>query len=213
MPIAGRDVFTSASIGIAVGHAEYASPDEIMHHADTAMYHAKRLGRARHEMFDVDMHTRARDRLGVENDLRRAVSQNDFELHYQPIVLLRTRMCVGFESLVRWRRDGEMVSPSVFIPIAEELGLMDELGTWILHQACRTFADWQRRFPDSGLDYITINASGRQLTHRSFVLAVEEAIRTSNLAPSAVRIEITETALMDNPTLAVEVLTQLRELG
>jgi len=213
VPIGGRDVFTSASIGIAVGHAEYASPDEIMRDADTAMYHAKRLGKARHELFDVDMHTRERDRLGMENDLRRAVSQNDFEVHYQPIVLLDTRMCVGFESLVRWRRNGEMVSPALFIPIAEELGLMDELGTWILHQACRTFADWQRRFPDSGLEYITVNASGRQLTHRAFVLEVEKAVRTSGLAPSAVRIEITETALMDNPGRAVDVLTQLREYG
>jgi diguanylate cyclase (GGDEF)-like protein/PAS domain S-box-containing protein len=213
VPIAGRDVFTSASIGIAVGHAEYASPDEIVRDADAAMYHAKRLGRSRHELFDADMHTRARDRLGMENDLRRAVSENDFELHYQPIVLLGTRMCVGFESLVRWRRNGEMVSPGVFIPIAEELGLMDELGTWILHQACRTFADWRQRFPHAGLDYITVNASGRQLTHRSFVVEVEKAVRTSRLPPSAVRIEITETALMDNPTHAVEVLTQLREFG
>jgi len=213
VPIAGRDVFTSVSIGIAVGHAEYASPDEMMRDADTAMYHAKRLGKARHEMFDADMNTRARDRLGMENDLRRAISQNDFEVHYQPIVLLGTRMCVGFESLVRWRRDGQMVSPVVFIPMAEELGLIDELGTWIMHQACRTFADWQRRFPDAGLEYITINASGRQLTHRSFVVEVEKAVRTSGLAPSAVRIEITETALMDNPGQAVDVLTQLREFG
>jgi diguanylate cyclase (GGDEF)-like protein len=213
VPIAGRDVFTSTSIGIAFGQPEYAAPDEIMRDADTAMYHAKTLGRARHEVFDADMHTRARDRLGMENDLRRAVDYDDFEVHYQPIVLLRTRKCVGFESLVRWKRNGEMVSPAIFVPMAEELGLIDKLGTWILHRACQTFADWQRRFPDAGLEYITVNASGRQLTQPSFVVEVEKAVRDSGLAPSSVRIEITETALMDNPRHAVEMLTRLRESG
>ena len=140
-------MFTSASIGIAFGPAQYTNPEEIMRDADTAMYHAKARGKARHELFDADMHARVRDRLGLENDLRRAVASNDFEVHYQPIVSLTSGMCVGFESLVRWTRNGEPVSPATFIPIAEELGLIEPLGTWVLQQACRTFADWQRRFP------------------------------------------------------------------
>jgi diguanylate cyclase (GGDEF)-like protein/PAS domain S-box-containing protein len=213
MTIAGREVFTSASIGIAFGHAEYQIPDEIMRDADASMYQAKTNGKGRHEVFDADMHTRARDRLEFESDLRRAVSANDFEVHYQPIVLLDTRMCVGFESLVRWKRNDKMVSPALFIPIAEELGLIETLGTWILHQACHTFADWQRRFPDSGLEYITVNASGRQLTQPTFVFEVEQAMSKSGLKPSTLRIEITETALMDNPRHAVDVLTRLREMG
>ena len=141
-------MFTSASIGIAFGPAHYNNPDEIMRDADTAMYHAKSRGKARHEVFDADMHARVRDRLGLENDLRHAVANNDFEVHYQPIVSLASGMCVGFESLVRWTRNGKPVSPVTFIPIAEELGLIEPLGTWVLQQACQTFADWQRRFPD-----------------------------------------------------------------
>ena len=120
--IGGREVFTSASIGIAFGRAHYNNPDEIMRDADTAMYHAKSRGKARHELFDADMHARELDRLGLENDLRHAVNNNDFEVHYQPIVLLDSGMCVGFESLVRWTRNGKPVSPATFIPLAEELG-------------------------------------------------------------------------------------------
>ena len=145
--IAGREVFTSASIGIAFGPAHYTNPDEIMRDADTAMYHAKSRGKARHEVFDADMHARVRDRLSLENDLRRAIAANDFEVHYQPIVSLASGMCVGFESLVRWKRNGEPVSPVTFMPIAEELGLIEPLGTWVLQEACRTFANWQRQFP------------------------------------------------------------------
>ena len=129
--IGGREVFTSASIGIAFGRAQYNNPDEIMRDADTAMYHAKSRGKARHELFDADMHARELDRLGLENDLRHAVNNNDFEVVYQPIVSLASGMCVGFESLVRWTRNGKPVSPVTFIPIAEELGLIEPLGTWV----------------------------------------------------------------------------------
>jgi diguanylate cyclase (GGDEF)-like protein/PAS domain S-box-containing protein len=211
--IDGREVFTSASIGIAPGLHQYTGPDEIMRDADTAMYHAKARGKARHEVFDADMHARAQDRLSLENDLRRAVNSHDFEVHYQPIVLLASGMCVGFESLVRWTRNGEAVSPATFVPMAEELGLIEPLGTWVLQQACLTFADWKRRFPDRGLDCITINASSRQLTQQNFVNLVEDAVHHAGLQPCNVRIEITETALMDSPGAAAEVLRQLRNFG
>ena len=171
--IAGREVFTSASIGIAFGPAHYTNPDEIMRDADTAMYHAKSRGKSRHEVFDADMHARVRDRLSLENDLRRAIASNDFEVHYQPIVSLTSGMCIGFESLVRWTRNGEPVSPVTFIPIAEELGLIEPLGTWVLQEACRTFANWQRQFPDAGLDCITVNVSSRQLVQQNFPRVVQ----------------------------------------
>ena len=174
--IGGREVFTSASIGIAFGQAQYNNPDEIMRDADTAMYHAKSRGKARHELFDADMHARELDRLGLENDLRHAVNTNDFEVHYQPIVLLSSGMCVGFESLARWTRNGKPVSPATFIPLAEELGIIEPLGTWMLQQACTTFADWKRRFPDAGLDYITVNVSSRQLMQQNFLWMVEQAV-------------------------------------
>src|SRR5262249_11707582 len=159
----------SASIGIAFSRSEYTNPEELMRDADTAMYHAKDHGKARHELFDADMHARELDRLGFEGDLRQAVKNNDFEVHYQPIVVLGTGMCAGFESLVRWTRNGKPVSPVQFIPVAEELGLIEPLGTWVLQEACRTFADWQRRYPGCGLEYITVNVSARQLTQQGFL--------------------------------------------
>ena len=213
MSMDGREVFTTASIGIAFGVPDYESPDDIMRDADTAMYHAKSRGKARHELFDAELHARSRTRLELENDLRRAIKANDFEVHYQPIVLLTSGMCVGFESLVRWNRDGKAISPAVFIPIVEELGLIEPLGAWVLEQACRTFAGWQQRFPRSGLDYITVNASGRQLMHQNFARVVEQAVAKTGLRPCDLRIEVTETALMDSPDVASKVLRELRDFG
>ena len=211
--VAGREVFTTASIGIAFGTSEHSNPDEIMRDADTAMYQAKSRGKARHEMFDADMHARTRDRLDLENDLRHAVGAKDFEVVYQPIVLLETGMCVGFESLVRWTRHGKPVSPVTFIPMAEELGLIEPLGSWILQQACEAFARWQREYPEAGLDYITVNVSSRQLTQQNFLRIVEQAVERTGMKPRDLRLEITETALMDSPATAAEVLRQLRAFG
>jgi diguanylate cyclase (GGDEF)-like protein/PAS domain S-box-containing protein len=211
--LGGREVFTSASIGIAFGPGHYKNPDDIMRDADTAMYHAKSRGKARHEVFDADMHARVRDRLDLESDLRQAVSTNDFEVHYQPIVSLESGMCVGFESLVRWTRHGKPVSPVLFIPVAEELGLIESVGTWVLQQACRTFAGWQRQFPDSGLEYITVNVSSRQLLQQNFPRIIEKAVVAARLKPRQVRLEITETALLESPQQAAAMLRELREFG
>jgi EAL domain-containing protein (putative c-di-GMP-specific phosphodiesterase class I) len=154
-----------------------------------------------------------RDRLSLENDLRRAIAANDFEVHYQPIVSLTSGMCVGFESLVRWSRNGEPVSPVIFVPIAEELGLIESLGTWVLQEACRTFAGWQRRYPEAALDCITVNVSSRQLVKQNFPRVVEQAVRETGLRPADLRVEITETALLDNPGEAAGVLRELRDFG
>jgi diguanylate cyclase (GGDEF)-like protein/PAS domain S-box-containing protein len=211
--IGGREVFTSASIGIAFSRMEYANPEEMMRDADTAMYHAKARGRSRHELFDADMHARAIDRLSLESDLRNAINTHAFEVYYQPIVSLASRMCVGFEALVRWKRNGESVAPSKFIPVAEELGLIEPLGTWVLQQACCTYADWKRRFPGGGLECITVNVSTRQILQQNFLYIVEQAVRGAGLKPSDLRLEITETALMENPLHSAEVLRGLRDFG
>ena len=211
--VAGRELFTTASIGIAFGAGDHTSPDEILRDADTAMYHAKSRGKARHEMFDADLHARTKDRLDLENDLRHAVDNKDFEVFYQPIVLLGSGMCVGFESLIRWTRNGKAVSPVTFVPMAEELGLIESLGTWILQQVCETFAVWKRRYPNAGLDYVTVNVSSRQLMQQNFLRIVEQAVEKSGLKPRDLRLEITETALMDSPAIAAQVLRQLREFG
>jgi diguanylate cyclase (GGDEF)-like protein/PAS domain S-box-containing protein len=211
--IAGREVFTSASIGIACAAAHYNDAEEIMRDADTAMHYAKSQGKARHELFDAGLHARVRDRLDLENDLRHAVGSNGLEVHYQPIVSLRSRRCVGFESLVRWTRDGKAVSPAAFVPIAEELGLIEPLGTWVLEQACRTFAEWQRQFPAAQLDYITVNVSSRQLMQQNFQRIVERAVDAAGLRPCDLRLEITETALLNSPRDAAQLLQELRDFG
>ncbi len=212
-PISGRDVVTSASIGIAFCRQEYESPEEIMRDADTAMYHAKAHGKARHELFDADMHARALDRLGLESDLRHAVKNSSFEVHYQPIVSLSTRMCLGFESLVRWNRNGKPVSPAEFVPMAEELGIIEPLGTWVMREACRTFSEWQRRFPERQLEYVTVNVSAKQLVQQGFIYLVEQVVEQNEMSPADLRLEITETALMDAPQFAAQVLSELREFG
>jgi len=211
--VGGREVFTSASIGIACIRPEYKNPEEIMRDADTAMYHAKSQGKARHELFDADMHARTLGRLDLENALRQAVTSHALEVHYQPIVWLASARCAGFEALVRWSRDGKMVSPADFVPIAEELGLIDELGSWVLRESCVQFVEWQRRYPDAGLDYITVNVSARQLLQQGFVRLVEETVEDTGIRPESLRLEITETALMGNPRDVANVLHGLREFG
>jgi len=211
--IGGREVFTSASIGIAFSGHHYTNAEEIMRDADAAMYHAKARGRARHELFDADMHARALDRLGLESDLRHAVKSSDFEVHYQPIVSLTSGACAGFEALVRWKRNGQIVAPDKFIPVAEELGLIEPLGTWVLQEACRAFADWQRRFPEAALECITVNVSTRQLLQQNFVHLVELAVQQAGLRPADLRLEITETTLMGNPYTTADTLHELRDFG
>jgi len=211
--IGGREVVTSASIGIAISRLEYTNPEEIMRDADTAMYHAKSHGKARHELFDADMHAKALDRLGLESDLRHAVKSSAFEVHYQPIVSLHSRMCTGFESLVRWNRNGKPVSPADFVPVAEELGIIEPMGTWVMREACAKFVEWKARFPEAGLECITVNVSARQLVQQGFIYLVEQTVEQNNMDPADLRLEITETALMDAPQFAAKVLAELREYG
>jgi diguanylate cyclase (GGDEF)-like protein/PAS domain S-box-containing protein len=209
----GREIVTSASIGIAFSRREYASPEEVIRDADAAMHHAKTHGKARHELYDADMHRQTLDRLGFETDLRNAVKAHAFEVYYQPIVSLNSRMCIGFESLIRWKRNGKFVSPAEFIPMAEELGLIDSIGTWVMEQACRSFVEWQRRFPAAKIQYITVNVSARQLIQQGFTKVVEDVVEKTGITPADLRLEITETAVMDAPRAVAEVLSELRNAG
>ena len=212
-PIGGREVVTSASIGIAISRVDHGTAEELMRDADTAMCHAKSHGKARHELFDSDTHARTADRLGLENDLRVAVKGNCFEVHYQPIVSLNSRMTTGFESLVRWNRHGKPVSPADFIPLAEELGIIEPLGTWVMQQACEKFVEWKARYPQTQLDCITVNVSAKQIVQQGFVYLVEQTVEQNRMNPADLRLEITETALMDAPQFVARVLAELREFG
>jgi diguanylate cyclase (GGDEF)-like protein/PAS domain S-box-containing protein len=211
--LAGREMFATASIGVALSGSSYTRPEDIMRDADTAMYRAKALGRARHEVFDASLHAKVIDRLGFENDLRGAIERGEFVLHYQPIVSLASGRWTGFEALVRWERAGRCVAPSEFIPIAEETGMIEPLGTWVLQEACRQLAAWRKETPDGPVPVITVNVSTRQLTRANFVQVVKDALRTSTLMPGDLRLEITETVLMEDPERAEVVLRELRRLG
>ncbi|MGQ0733007.1 MAG: putative bifunctional diguanylate cyclase/phosphodiesterase [Acidobacteriota bacterium] len=211
--LGGRELFVSASIGVAVSGPDTASPEEIMRNADAAMYRAKARGKARHEVFDADMQAEDRDRLAFENDLRQAVDRDQLVLHYQPIVALHSGAWTGFEALVRWRRGGQTILPSRFIPLAEEIGAVEPIGEWVLRQACQQFATWRRRYPDQPLSGITVNVSPKQLMRPDFVALVGEVIREAKLSRGELRLEITETSLMNRPEAVADVLRELRGLG
>jgi EAL domain-containing protein (putative c-di-GMP-specific phosphodiesterase class I) len=211
--IRGREVFVTASIGIALSHAGYKRPDQVMRDADTAMYRAKALGKARFEVFDASMHTRLMDRLSLETDLRRAIERGEFALHYQPIVALSSGRWTGFEALLRWQRGGRWIPPDEFVPVVEEIGLIDSLGAWVIREACRQMAVWRAQFPNSRRLGVTVNVAARQLARPDFVETVRGALAQANLPPGDLRIEITETTLMENPDRAEVVLRDLRAMG
>jgi diguanylate cyclase (GGDEF)-like protein/PAS domain S-box-containing protein len=209
----GREVSTSASIGIALNRPDHRRSNDIMRDADIAMYRAKSAGKARHELFDADMQAEFVDKLAFELDLRRAVEREELWLSYQPIVSLESGQMVALETLVRWNRGGAAVPPSEFIPVAEELGLIEPLGIWVLKQACGQFAEWRRRHPHSSVTHLTVNVSTKQLVQPDFTTIVKTVVHDARMEPGALHLEITETALMRDPDLVVSVLNELRSFG
>lgn len=210
------EVTITASIGIAFSAAGYQKPEELLRDADTAMYEAKSRGKARHALFDPRMHTYAMRQLQLENDLRRALERNNFFLVYQPIMALDTDQLVGFEGLVRWQHpERGLVNPGEFIPVAEETGLITSLGEWVLSEACRQLREWQAQMPflkKSGLR-ISINLSGKQLMQEHIVGIVERVLAQHDVDPHCLKLEITESVVMENIEVAMRKLEQMRALG
>ena len=205
----GHEIYASASVGIAFGDSRYRSADDLLRDADLAMYRAKALGRSRCQTFDPSMHTSAIQRLTLENELRRAMEREEFEVHYQPIIELETNAVCGFEALVRWvRADGTMTYPSDFIKVAEETGLIVPLTNLVLRQACYQVARWQRVF-DRPLT-LTINISSRLFDRPTLVDEVRDAIASSGLLPRTLRLEITESFLLNSSDAVAERLDELR---
>ena len=210
----GQEVFASISIGIAVGNGEYASIGDLLRDADTAMYRAKALGKARAELFDRTMHDAVLARLQIESDLRRAVERDQFSLFYQPIHSLSPQGLVGFEALIRWRHPVRgLVPPNLFIPIAEETGVIISIGDWVLREACRQIKAWQIEFPASPPIAVGVNVSGKQLRRPEFVGEVRQAIESNGLEPKSLRLEITETALVEDADTVSQTLIALKALG
>ncbi len=209
----GQEVFTSASIGIAFNEIDCEKAEHLLRDADTAMYYAKAAGRARHEVFNKKMHDESVSRLQFHNDLQRAVERQEFDIRYQPIVALRSGTLSGFEVLVRWRHpDKGPVDPSEFIGHAEETGLIVRIGQWVLAEACRQLRAWQQAgvgVPDLS---ISVNVSKRQVAHPAFVEDIRRILQESGVDGSRLKLEITESVIMQNPDAIADVLAKLKAL-
>jgi diguanylate cyclase (GGDEF)-like protein len=210
----GQEFFTTASIGVVVAGRQYASARDLLRDADVAMYSAKTAGKNRVVKFDRSMQAAAVDRLRLESDLRHAIARDELRLVFQPIVSLATRKLAGFEALVRWQHDGRLVSPADFIPIAEETGLIVPIGRWVLAEACRTLADWRQRLGDAaeGLT-MAVNLSRRQLSDPDLPAAVTDALTRHAIPPARLKLEITESVIMEETDASRGALRKLNEAG
>ena len=212
--LSGREVFTTVSMGIAPSATGYERAEDILRDADTAMYRAKSAGKARYEIFDKAMHARAINLLQMETDMRRALEREEFVLHYQPIVALENFRLRGFEALVRWQHpERGFISPMDFIPVAEETGMIVPLGEWVMREACRQMNGWQRMFPLEHPLFITVNLSSKQFSQTTLISTFAMILQETGVKPHSVKLEITESVVMENIETATEMLRQLRSLG
>jgi diguanylate cyclase (GGDEF)-like protein/PAS domain S-box-containing protein len=209
-----KEVFTTASIGIAPGNSGYRTPTEILRDADTAMYKAKALGRSRFVVFDAGMRAQAVACLELESDLRRAVDNQEFVLYYQPKVSLKTSRIVGAEALIRWRHPVHgIVPPDQFIPLAEETGLIVPIGLWVLREACTAMHRWHAEFPTVPPLEVSVNVSVRQFREPDLQAQVSAILAETQLDPATLQLEITESVLMDDLTAVSGLLDGLKTLG
>ena len=207
----GHEAFVTVSIGIVMGQGDKASAEELLRSADTAMYRAKGSGRGQHQMFEATMHARAVKMLEMETDLWRALERDELRLHYQPIINLNGGQIEGFEALVRWQHPSRgLVSPADFIPLAEESGLIVPIGWWVLEEACRQAQGWQAEF---GPLWMSVNLSPKQLSQPDILERVKSAIERTGFDPHLLKLEITESVLMENSDLSAQMLREIQDLG
>ena len=206
--IEGHQIVTDISIGISVAPMDAVESDELLRNADMALYDAKADGRGTFRFFEPEMNTRMKVRRELEMDLRRALASEQFELHYQPLVVLETNEVNAFEALLRWNHPTRgLISPADFIPIAEETGLIVPLGEWVLKAACTEAASWPEHIK------VAVNLSPAQLNSRNLVSMVMSALNESGMAPHKLQLEITETVLLQNTFTTLATLHELRKMG
>ena len=209
-----KEVFASASMGIAHSDNDYKMPEEILRDSELAMYRAKRDGKAQSIIFEKRFRQSTLSPIDLDTDLRRALDRDEMELHYQPIISMRDRRISGFEALLRWsHRSRGAISPNEFIPLAEETGLIYDLGQWVLRKACEQIAGWNKDKSKEEQLEISINLSGRQFSDPNLVVGIVENIEKSGFNAEFLKIEITESALMENAQRSVSMLNQLKDLN
>lgn len=210
----GCELFTDSSIGIVLSSINYQQPEQLLQAAETAMNQAKGLGKSRYAVFHTSMQERAVRPLHLDADLRRALENKEFQVYYQPILSLVNHQITGFEALVRWLHpERGLVSPAEFIPLAEESSLIIPLGAWVLREAISQIMAWQQKFPTNPPLSISVNVSAVQLVQPCFIERIDRLLKETGINPLSLKLEITETAVMENAKLVTNVLEYLKERG
>lgn len=212
--VEGSEVFSNASIGIAISASSEEPAQNLLRDADVAMYRAKAGGRGHYAVFEPAMSAGVRARLELENDLRRAVERDEFIVYYQPKVSLRSGRVCGMEALLRWERPRRgLTSPLEFIPLAEDTGLIVPIGEWVLKEACQQAREWQEMYPTDPPLTISVNLSARQLRQADLVERVAGILRGTGLDPSSLELEVTESMMLSGAGDAIDILHELKDLG
>jgi diguanylate cyclase (GGDEF)-like protein/PAS domain S-box-containing protein len=212
--IDGHEIYMTASIGIISSDMEYDDPEQLLRDADIAMYSAKSRGRARYELFQLEMRNNFLEELSLEYDLRHAVQNNELCLLYQPIISLETNSLAGFEALVRWKHPiNGLLSPRDFLSIAENTGLVLTIDHWALKTAASQLNEWLKKYPVDQLLSVNVNLSAKYLRHRNLVEEVEQILNLTGLAGSRLKLEVTESAIMENSKHIMATLNRLRGMG
>jgi diguanylate cyclase (GGDEF)-like protein len=206
-----RKIFTGASIGIVFGATTYQNGTELLRDADIAMYRSKALGRGRYAIFDREMYAQTLYLSQMETDLRHAIERQEFLLHYQPIISLSTDKVTGFEALLRWQHPEKgLVYPGDFIAIAEDTGLIVSIGEWVLQEACQQLRIWQQKIPTAASVHVSVNLSGRQIKQLNFADKLTQILSDTGLSGSSLRLELTESMLMDKGEQTIELLSKIK---
>ncbi|MVV47086.1 EAL domain-containing protein [Pseudomonas sp. PB120] len=211
-PIEGHQLFINTSIGISLFPADALSAEQLLRNADSALSKAKNTGRNGYALYTEELTAHAQQRVETAFELRRALEQQELRVHYQPVHDLKTRRLIGVEALVRWEHPQRgLISPAEFIPIAERTGLIAEIDAWVMHQSCLQMCQWQRA--GVALSFVAVNVSSRLFARRELYQQVAQVLRETGLDPAYLELEVTESAVMDDPEVALEQMHRLRELG